>query len=71
MVWPAWVRERDRPVRERLVQGEEDAVVNLLFFGMSFTKMPRLTTAALGGAGTERVEVAIAGRLGERGQASW
>jgi hypothetical protein len=36
--WPAWVRERDRVVRERLGRGEEDAVVNLLFFGTSFTE---------------------------------
>ena len=52
--WPAWVRERDRAVRDRLARGEEDAVVNLLFFGTSFTKAPRLTTAALGGTAPAR-----------------
>jgi hypothetical protein len=61
--WPAWVRERDRAVRERLVQGEEDAVVNLLFFGTSFTKAPRLTTAVLAGTGAATAEEAVAGRL--------
>ena len=61
--WPAWVRERDRAVRDRLVRGEEDAVVNLLFFGTSFTKAPRLTTAAFGGTALARGEDAVAGRL--------
>ena len=60
--WPDWVRERDRAVRERLVRGEEDAVVNLLFFGTSFTKAPRLTTAVLGGTRRD-AEKAVAGRL--------
>lgn len=61
--WPAWVRERDRAVRERLVRGEEDAVVNLLFFGTSFTRAPRLTTAGLGRTGAGPAEEAVAGRL--------
>jgi len=61
--WPAWVRERDRAVRERLARGEEDAVVNLLFFGTSFTKMPRLTTAVLGGTEGATAEKAVAARL--------
>ena len=52
-IWPAWVRERDRAVRERLVRGEEDAVVNLLFFGTSFTKAPRLTAATCRAASRE------------------
>jgi hypothetical protein len=58
--WPAWVRERDRAVRDRLALGEEDAVVNLLFFGTSFTKAPRLTAAALGGAAAAPLDSAVA-----------
>jgi len=61
--WPAWVRERDRAVRERLVRGEEDAVVNLLYFGTSFTTAPRLTAAHLRGLGQREAEAAIARRL--------
>ena len=61
--WPTWVRERDRAVRERLGRGEEDAVVNLLFFGTSFTRAPRLTAAALGGTQAARADEAVAGRL--------
>lgn len=43
-LWPAWVREQDSAVRERLALGEEDALVNFLLFGTSFTRHPRLTT---------------------------
>jgi len=68
-VWPAWVRERDRAVRERLVRGEEDAVVNLLFFGTSFTTAPRLTTAAFGATEPARTEAAVAGRLRDLAEA--
>ena len=67
--WPAWVRERDRAVRERLARGEEDAVVNLLFFGTSFTEMPRLTTAVLGGTEGATAEKAVAGRLRDLAEA--
>ena len=62
-VWPDWVRGRDRAVRERLVRGEEDAVVNLLFFGTSFTKAARLTMSAFSGSGAERAREALATRL--------
>jgi hypothetical protein len=45
--WPAWVRDRDRAVRQRLRRGDQDTVVNLLYFGTSFTSAPRLTAEAL------------------------
>ena len=61
--WPGWVRERDRAVRERLVRGEEDALVNLLFFGTSFTTAPRLTRAALAGLPARETEQALTQRL--------
>jgi hypothetical protein len=61
--WPGWVRERDRAVRERLVQGEEDALVNLLFFGTSFTKAPRLTSEARAGLAAGGAEQALARRV--------
>src|SRR5512143_3836801 len=55
--WPQWVRARDRAVRARLGRGEQDTVVNLLYFGTSFTAAPRLTAeelARLGQAGARR-----------------
>ena len=61
--WPAWVRERDRSVRERLVRGEEDALVNLLLFGTSFTKAPRLTSAVLTRVPAREAEQVLTQRL--------
>jgi SAM-dependent methyltransferase len=41
--WPQWVRQSDAGIRARLAQGDEDSLVNLLLFGTSFTKQPRIT----------------------------
>ena len=41
--WPAWVARRDSEIRDRLIQGDEDSLVNLLLFGTSFTRQPRIT----------------------------
>lgn len=46
-MWPSWVKSRDAEIRERLNQGDEDTVINLLLFGTSFTQEPRLTAAQL------------------------
>lgn len=45
--WPRWAAERDREVRRRLEQGEEDTLTNFLLFGTSFTRRPRITLAML------------------------
>jgi hypothetical protein len=63
--WPGWVRERDRSVRERLVVGEADAVVNLLFFGTSFTGAPRLTAEAMRSGAPGAIEAALDRRLAD------
>jgi hypothetical protein len=42
-LWPDWIRRQDSRVRERLAQGEEDSLINLLVYGASFTRAPRLT----------------------------
>lgn len=41
--WPAWVARRDAEIRRRLIQGDEDSLVNVLLFGKSFTRQPRIT----------------------------
>src|SRR5206468_2634679 len=41
--WPAWVARRDAEIRGRLIQGDEDSLVNFLLFGTSFTRQPRIT----------------------------
>jgi hypothetical protein len=64
-VWPDWVRDRDRAVRERLRLGEQDTAVNLLFFGTSFTDAPRLTAEGLSRLGQQGAEAALARRLAD------
>jgi len=61
--WPAWVRERDSAVRERLRRGEQDTVVNLVFLGTSFTSAPRLTAEALARLGQAGSEATLARRI--------
>src|SRR4030095_3701935 len=46
-IWATWVVRRDAEIRARLVQGDEDSLVNFLLFGTSFTHKPRITLAAL------------------------
>ena len=40
--WSAWVTSKDREIRSRLDRGEEDTLVNLLRFGVTFTKEYRI-----------------------------
>ena len=61
--WPSWVAGRDRLVRGRLVLGEADSLVNLLFFGTSFTAAPRLTAPMMRGSDPKVVEAALQRRL--------
>ncbi len=41
--WPPWVERRNREIRARVEQGDEDSIINLLLFGTTFTSEPRLT----------------------------
>ena len=45
--WTRWVETRDATIRRRVVQGDEDSVINLLLFGTTFTKRPRPTDSEL------------------------
>lgn len=46
-VWSKWAAKRDMEIRARLVQGDEDSVINLMLFGTSFTRRSRITLKAL------------------------
>jgi hypothetical protein len=46
-MWTRWVETRDAAIRGRVVQGDEDSVINLLLFGTTFTKRPRPTDSEL------------------------
>jgi SAM-dependent methyltransferase len=45
--WPKWAARRDAEIRARLIQGDEDSLVNFLLFGTSYTRAPRVTLKAL------------------------
>jgi hypothetical protein len=45
--WPQWIERRDREIRARLDQGDEDTIVNWTLFGTSFTSRPRAVLGAV------------------------
>jgi hypothetical protein len=45
--WPTWAASHDAAIRARVIGGDEDSIVHLLFFGTSFTTAPRVTTRQL------------------------
>ena len=64
--WLSWVRQQDKAIRARLLQGDLDSMVNLLLSGTSFTSRPRipmedLTAASRSGLLRSRVDDLVAG----------
>ena len=64
--WSAWSQRQDKAIRARLQQGDLDSMVNLLLYGTSFTKQPRirvegLTEASKAGILRARVDDLVAG----------
>ena len=64
--WNSWTRKQDKAIRARLEQGDLDSMVNLLLFGTSFTRQPRIaieniTEAARKGVLRARVDDLITG----------
>jgi len=45
--WMKWAARRDSEIRARVVQGDEDSLVNFLLFGTSFTRRPRITSRSI------------------------
>jgi len=54
-LWPNWVASRDRNIRARLDQGNEDSLVNFLLFGTMFTRNPRITLSEIARVGEGRL----------------
>jgi len=64
--WIAWSQQQDTAIRARLQQGDLDSMVNLLLYGNSFTKQPRIrveafTEASKTGLVRARVDDLVAG----------
>lgn len=64
-VWPEWVVRRDRTIRARVVQGDEDSLVNLLLFGTSFTSRPRALNDSSKLGGRDRAAAILRGRISD------
>jgi len=45
--WNSWSRRQDTEIRARLEQGEVDSMINLLLFGTTFTRRPRIQFESL------------------------
>ncbi len=58
--WNAWVRGREKEVRSRLQQGEEDTITNFLRYGVTYTKQPRLDWPLLYQYGHDPAATALA-----------
>ena len=69
--WAGWLAQRDRAIRARLDQGDEDSLVNFLLFGATYTKQPRFSPKQISDiegqtAGAEvsaKLAAILAGRL--------
>ena len=62
--WSRWVSARDAAIRARLIQGDEDSIVNLWLYGTSFTRLPRVTDrTAAQLAAREAIEDLLVARL--------
>src|SRR6202521_3102987 len=64
--WSAWSQRQDKAIRARLQQGDLDSMVNLLLYGTSFTRQPRIkveafTEASKAGILRARVDDLVAG----------
>jgi hypothetical protein len=55
--WLAWAARHDRQIRARVEQGDLDSMVNLLLYGTSFTKQPRISMEGEGIAQASRAGV--------------
>ncbi len=58
--WPQWIAAADAATRARVAEGDELSIVNLLMFGTSFTREPRLTSRQLDGTD---IRAALSSRL--------
>jgi hypothetical protein len=64
-IWPTWITRRDAEIRHRVALGDEDSLINLLLFGTSFTKQPRINhqdiakIAQTGNAGSASAQAAL------------
>jgi hypothetical protein len=68
--WREWTKQRDASIRGRLARGDEDSVVNLMLYGTSFTRRPRVTPEAfVGSSAAAKLGEVMDGRLQDLAEA--
>jgi hypothetical protein len=63
--WADWVPRRNREIRARLERGDEDSIVNFLFFGTTFTRLPRALNDSSRIGGPQRAAEIVRGRTAD------
>jgi len=48
-LWPEWIAREDAAIRARVQAGDEDSIINLLLYGTTFTRQPRISERELAG----------------------
>jgi SAM-dependent methyltransferase len=48
-LWPGWIAREDAAIRARVAEGDEDSIINLLFYGTTFTRQARISEQQLAG----------------------
>ena len=61
--WPQWAAKRDQEIRARLIQGDENSVVNLWLYGTTYTTRPRATDQELSAGRRDRADELLIRRL--------
>lgn len=62
--WVAWMERRDRTIRARIAWGDEDSVVNLMLYGIGFTRRARAIPGAIGASSSAaQIAEVMDGRL--------
>jgi hypothetical protein len=63
--WLQWATRRNGDIRARLERGDEDSLVNLLLFGTSFTRLPRVVNDGSSLGGAQRATDIVRGRVAD------
>jgi hypothetical protein len=48
-LWPGWIAREDAAIRARVQAGDDDSIINLLLYGTTFTRQPRISEQELAG----------------------
>src|SRR5258706_4352925 len=67
-IWPGWISRHDAAIGARLDRGDEDSIINLLLFGVTFTTRPRVSerdVPSLGQSGQLFEGPLVQGRLAD------